>query len=234
MIRSTEGGVRKEIWQRPCRSERCALLILHMRRTNRHTGLALRSRLLVADLAGHASDAAEAMAALYGKASTAASGEVLPALLRDGHALVALVVCLPPTAKDRDEVLAVLEVGTVTGWISKLSEALGLRQSWAQTAETRPLAANSKGSADLVGLNRVLSRFSPPIEPCRHGASLETSNFHQFHTISSHWQCLRPLSSSTAATAGHAKAAALAAPGRFPLRKVPVPSLESCLGLRSW
>ena len=32
------GRIGQEIWQRPCRSHRQAVLILHIRRTNRHTG----------------------------------------------------------------------------------------------------------------------------------------------------------------------------------------------------
>eukprot|EP00913_Durusdinium_trenchii_P017544 g16485.t1 len=143
----------EEIWQAPCHADRQAVLILHIRRTNRHTGVMIRSRLVVADLAGKrpavldrtVSQAIATSVALRRKSSgiamstwsaTAApeaapqgsGSQVLTTLLLDcfnaDRARIALVICLPPTAPDREKVLSVLE-------------ALGLRQSWVQTAETR-------------------------------------------------------------------------------------------------
>lgn len=142
----------QEIWQRPCRSHRQAVLIVHIRRTNRHTGIGIRSRLLAVDLAAKRSAAvdravSQAIAtsvALRRKSTgiamstwspTAApeappgsGSQVLTSLLQDcfsaDRGRIALVICLPPTAPDREKVLTVLE-------------ALGLRQSWVETAETR-------------------------------------------------------------------------------------------------
>lgn len=156
----------QEIWQRPCRSDRQAVLILHIRRINRHTGVVIRTRLLAVDLAGKRSAAvdrtvSQAIAtsvALRRKSTgiamstwsptavpeaTPGSGsQVLTTLLQDcfsaDRGRIALVICLPPTAPDREKVLSVLE-------------ALGLRQSWVETAETR-----------------AERRFSPP-EPLEPG-----------------------------------------------------------------
>eukprot|EP00435_Cladocopium_sp_Y103_P033862 s644_g8.t1 len=121
-------------------------------------GIGIRSRLLAVDLAGKRSAAVDrtvsqaiATSVALRRKSTgiamstwsptaapeAAPGSgsqdlhaivVLTSLLQDcfsaDRGRIALVICLPPTAPDREKVLTVLE-------------ALGLRQSWVETAETR-------------------------------------------------------------------------------------------------
>lgn len=154
----------QEIWQQPStNASRHAVLILQLTRRNRLTGVTCRSRFLVADLAGASSPAADralswavACSARQGprslgvsssnwpfsaKGASCADGpgsQVLAALLQDcfGPGCTAtMIVCLAPMAPDREGVLAVLE-------------ALGLRQSVVQTADTR-----------------AERRFQPPPEP---------------------------------------------------------------------
>eukprot|EP00439_Symbiodinium_sp_Y106_P007233 s1901_g1.t1 len=152
-----------DIWQQPTtNASRHAVLILQLTRRNRLTGVTCRSRLLVADLAGASSPAADralswavACSARQGPRSLGVSSsnwlssagassadgpgsQVLAALLQDcfGPGCTAtMIVCLAPMAPDREGVLAVLE-------------ALGLRQSVVQTADTR-----------------AERRFQPPPEP---------------------------------------------------------------------
>ncbi|CAJ1365777.1 unnamed protein product [Effrenium voratum] len=143
----------QEIWSRP--GPRQAVLILHITRRNRHTGAAVYSQLLVADLAPRSPDhtLSRAVAASVARRRRSmglpsgswspreslpepnASGQVLTELLQDCFsqtaARAALLVCFPPTALDRHKVLGILE-------------GLGLRQSLVQTAETR---AESQPSA---------------------------------------------------------------------------------------
>ncbi|CAE7030189.1 KIN14Q [Symbiodinium sp. CCMP2592] len=153
----------QDIWQQPStNASRHAVLILQLTRRNRLTGVTCRSRLLVADLAGASSPAADralswavACSARQGPRSLGVSSsnwlssagassadgpgsQVLAALLQDcfGPGCTAtMIVCLAPMAPDREGVLAVLE-------------ALGLRQSVVQTADTR-----------------AERRFQPPPEP---------------------------------------------------------------------